>query len=38
MLLEGLDPFSNVVTLGRLRHKLGAPPLIETVVGSGYRL
>ncbi|NUR98506.1 MAG: response regulator transcription factor [Kribbellaceae bacterium] len=37
---ENLDPFSNVVavTLGRLRRKLGSPPLIETVVGTGYRL
>ena len=37
---ENLDPFSNVVqvTLGRLRRKLGAPPLIGTVVGSGYRI
>ena len=26
------------VTLARLRHKLGEPDLIETVVGSGYRL
>jgi DNA-binding response OmpR family regulator len=34
------DPFSNVVsvTLTRLRRKLGAPPLIETVVGMGFRL
>ncbi|MEV6632634.1 response regulator transcription factor [Actinoplanes sp. NPDC051470] len=34
------DPFSNVVsvTLTRLRRKLGPPPLIETVVGRGYRL
>jgi DNA-binding response OmpR family regulator len=34
------DPFSNVVsvTLTRLRRKLGSPPLIETVVGRGYRL
>jgi DNA-binding response OmpR family regulator len=34
------DPFSNVVsvTLTRLRRKLGTPPLIETVVGRGYRL
>ena len=34
------DPFSNTVsvTIGRLRRKLGDPPLIETVVGSGYRL
>jgi DNA-binding response OmpR family regulator len=35
-----LDPFSNVVsvTMTRLRRKLGAPPLIETVVGRGYRM
>ena len=35
-----LDPFSNTVavTVGRLRRKLGDPPLIETVVGVGYRL
>ena len=34
------DPFSNAVavTVGRLRRKLGNPPLIETVVGVGYRL
>ena len=34
------DPFSNTVsvTVSRLRRKLGGPPLIETVVGSGYRL
>jgi DNA-binding response OmpR family regulator len=34
------DPFSNVVsvTMARLRRKLGEPPLIETVVGRGYRL
>jgi DNA-binding response OmpR family regulator len=34
------DPFSNVVsvTLARLRRKLGDPPLIETVVGKGYRM
>ena len=34
------DPFSNTVavTVGRLRRKLGPPPLIETVVGVGYRL
>ena len=37
---ERLDPFSNVVsvTLARLRAKLGDPPLIATVVGSGYRV
>jgi DNA-binding response OmpR family regulator len=34
------DPFSNVVavTVGRLRRKLGDPPLIDTVPGRGYRL
>jgi DNA-binding response OmpR family regulator len=34
------DPFSNVVsvTMTRLRRKLGAPPLIETVIGKGYRM
>ncbi len=34
------DPFSNTVavTVGRLRRKLGEPPLIQTVVGVGYRL
>lgn len=34
------DPFSNTVsvTLARLRRKLGDPPLIETVVGKGYRM
>jgi DNA-binding response OmpR family regulator len=34
------DPFSNVVsvTVTRLRRKLGGPAVIETVIGSGYRL
>jgi DNA-binding response OmpR family regulator len=34
------DPFSNVVavTMARLRRKLGDPPLIDTVVGRGYRI
>ena len=34
------DPFSNTVavTVLRLRRKLGDPPLIETVVGRGYRM
>jgi len=34
------DPFSNVVsvTMARLRRKLGDPPLIDTVVGKGYRI
>jgi DNA-binding response OmpR family regulator len=37
---EHLDPFSNVVsvTIARLRGKLGTPPLVETIVGSGYRI
>jgi DNA-binding response OmpR family regulator len=34
------DPFSNIVsvTMTRLRRKLGEPPLIDTVVGKGYRV
>jgi DNA-binding response OmpR family regulator len=34
------DPFSNTVavTVGRLRRKLGDPPLIETLIGRGYRV
>jgi len=37
---ENADPFTRTVTvtLARLRRKLGDPDLIETVVGSGYRL
>ena len=37
---EHADPFSNTVsvTVSRLRRKLGSPPPIETVIGSGYRL
>ena len=37
---EHADPFSNTVavTIRRLRRKLGDPPLIETVIGVGYRL
>ena len=37
---EHADPFTNSVrvVVGSLRQKLGAPPLIETVHGSGYRL
>jgi DNA-binding response OmpR family regulator len=37
---EHADPFTNTVrvTLGNLRRKLGQPPLIQTVVGAGYRL
>ncbi len=35
-----VDPFSNIVsvTMTRLRRKLGDPPLIETVIGKGYRM
>jgi DNA-binding response OmpR family regulator len=37
---ENVDPFTNVVrvTMMTLRRKLGPPPVIETVVGSGYRI
>lgn len=40
---ENADPFTNTVrvTVGTLRRKLGSDdgqPLIETVIGSGYRL
>jgi DNA-binding response OmpR family regulator len=37
---EHADPFTNTVrvTIGNLRRKLGKPPLIETVIGAGYRL
>ena len=37
---EHADPFSQVVTVtvARLRRKLGEPEVIETVVGTGYRL
>jgi DNA-binding response OmpR family regulator len=37
---EFADPFTNAVTVTvmRLRRKLGDPPLIETVIGGGYRL
>jgi DNA-binding response OmpR family regulator len=37
---EHADPFTNTVrvTVMNLRRKLGRPPLIETVVGVGYRL
>jgi DNA-binding response OmpR family regulator len=37
---EHADPFTATVrvTVARLRRKLGAPDLIETVVGAGYRL
>ena len=37
---EQLDPLSNTVrmTVMTLRRKLGDPPLVETVRGSGYRV
>jgi DNA-binding response OmpR family regulator len=37
---EHADAFSNAVavTILRLRRKLGQPPMIETVLGGGYRI
>jgi len=37
---EHVDPFTNTVrvTVANLRRKLGPPRVIETVVGSGYRI
>jgi len=37
---ENTDPFTNAIriTVMTLRRKLGDPPVIETVVGVGYRL
>jgi DNA-binding response OmpR family regulator len=37
---EYADPFTNVVrmTIMTLRRKLGDPPVVETVIGVGYRL
>ena len=37
---ENADPFTRtvVVTLTRLRRKLGEPDVIETVIGAGYRM
>ena len=37
---EHADPFTNTVTVtvGRLRRKLGDPPIITTTPGVGYRL
>jgi DNA-binding response OmpR family regulator len=37
---ENADPFTNTVTvtIGRLRRKLGTPPIITTTPGVGYRL
>jgi len=37
---EHADPFTNtvLVTISRLRKKLGEPPVIETVPNAGYRI
>ena len=37
---EQADPFTNTVTvtIGRLRRKLGDPPVIATTPGVGYRI
>ncbi|GGY42931.1 response regulator transcription factor [Streptomyces tanashiensis] len=37
---ENADPFTNTVTVtvGRLRRKLGSPPVITTTTGVGYRV
>jgi DNA-binding response OmpR family regulator len=37
---ENTDPFTNTVTvtIGRLRRKLGDPPVITTTPGIGYRI
>ena len=37
---ENADPFTNVVrvTVMNLRRKLGEPPVIETIIGVGYRI
>ena len=37
---EHADPFTNTirVTVMNLRRKLGDPPIVETVVGAGYRI
>jgi DNA-binding response OmpR family regulator len=37
---ENADPFTNTVTVtvGRLRRKLGDPPVIATTPGIGYRI
>ncbi|MEV4430657.1 response regulator transcription factor [Streptomyces sp. R-07] len=37
---EHADPFTNTVTVtvGRLRRKLGSPPVITTTTGVGYRI
>jgi DNA-binding response OmpR family regulator len=37
---EAANPFTTTVktTIGRLRHKLGDPPVIETIREAGYRI
>jgi DNA-binding response OmpR family regulator len=37
---ENGNPFTKtvMVTIGRLRRKLGEPQVIETAVGAGYRI
>jgi DNA-binding response OmpR family regulator len=37
---ENTDPFTNVIrmTIMTLRRKLGDPPVVETVIGVGYRM
>ena len=37
---EHADPFTNTVrmTVMTLRRKLGDPPVLETVMGAGYRI
>ncbi|HEX2577209.1 MAG TPA: winged helix-turn-helix domain-containing protein, partial [Aquihabitans sp.] len=37
---EHADPFTNAVrvTMMTLRRKLGPPPIVDTVVGVGYRI
>jgi DNA-binding response OmpR family regulator len=37
---ENTDPFTNVVrmTIMTLRRKLGEPPVVQTVIGVGYRM
>jgi DNA-binding response OmpR family regulator len=37
---DQIDPFTNVVrmTIMTLRRKLGEPPVVETVIGVGYRM
>jgi DNA-binding response OmpR family regulator len=37
---ENIDPFTATVrvTIANLRSKLGRPPIVETLVGAGYRI